>query len=143
MSSLPQVKRVAYVNDILNRENNPRELNADFSFPVVVEAKVSEWQVSPKEGIKQMCFERVGRKKPRLTTLAKFPAGRSFKKFGHEAGVEFFVLSGIFSDADGDYGAGCYVRNPASTYHEPFTRECYTVLFKLGQFQSLDRKRVI
>ncbi len=143
MLSMPQIKRSIYANDRFNRKNNIRQIKANFSFPVIVETKVSDWQVSPKAGIKQKCLERMGGNKPRLTTLAQFPAGRIFKKFGHEGGVEFLVLSGIFSDADGDYGAGYYVRNPARMYHEPLTHDGCTVLFKLGQFQSLDRKQVV
>jgi len=143
MSYKSQVKKTVFVNDNFDRETNFREINANFSFPVIIKTKLLDWQVSQKAGIKQKCLERVGRKISRLTILAQITTGRTFKKFGHENGVEFLVLSGVFSDADGDYSAGCYVRNPANTYFEPFTRDGCTVLFKLGQFQPLDRKKVV
>ncbi len=143
MPSNPQTKRAVYVNENFNREKNVREINANFFLPAIVETKILDWQVLAEASNKQKCLERVESNKSQLTTLAQFSAGRTFKKFGHEGGVEFFVLSGVFSDADGDYSAGCYVRNPAKTYHSPFTRDGCIVLFKLGQFQPLDRKRVV
>jgi len=143
ISSMPQTKRVVFVNDSFDRENSVREINANFSVPVTVETKILNWQVLSGAGIKQQCLERLSGNKSRLSSLAQFPAGRAFKKFGHKGGEELLVLSGIFSDADGDYGAGCYVRNPPGTYHQPFTRDGCTVLFKLGQFQPMDRKRLV
>ena len=142
MSSMPQIQRAAFVNDSIDRVSNVREINADFHVPVSVETKVVEWHASSTIGNKK-CFERIERNKSRMTMLAQLPAGRPFKKFGHDEDVEFFVLSGVFSDSDGDYGAGSYVRNPAGTNHEPFTGDGCTVLFKLGQFQPLDRKRIV
>jgi hypothetical protein len=143
MTSMQQVKKVVYVNDNFDRKNNVREINANYLLPVTVETSILNWHVSSNASIKQVCLERICGKRSRLTTLAQFPAGRAFKKFGHEGGVEFLVLSGIFSDADGDYSSGYYVRNPAKMYHEPYTRDGCVVLFKLGQFQPLDRKRVV
>jgi len=143
MPSSLQVKKPAFANDRINRINKVLEINANFSVPATVETNVLNWAVSPTAGIKQKCFERIGRKKPNFTTLAQFPAGCTFKQFNHEGGVEFLVLSGVLSDANSDYSAGYYVRNPPGTYHEPFTREGCIVLFKLGQSQSLDRKHVV
>jgi len=140
---MPRTNRAVYVNDKFDRENNFQEINANFSIPVIVKTRLFDRQLSPTASITPTCFERVGRNNSRLTTLAQLSAGRAFKKFGHEDGAELLVLSGVFSDADGDYGAGTYVRHPAKTYSEPFTRDGCTVLFKLGQFQPLDRKRVV
>ena len=142
MSSVPQIQRPASIDDNINQLNNEREINADFNVSVSVETNINEWRVSSITGNKKY-FERIEKNKLCLTMLAQFPAGRGFKKFGYERGVEFFVISGVFSDSEGDYSAGCYVRNPAGTYHEPFTRNGCTVLFKLGQFQPLDRKRIV
>lgn len=126
-------------------QSEARQINADFSVPVIIESKLFDWPTSSTmsmAGVQQHCFEHMAKDKTRLTSLLKFSAGRSFKKFGHESGEEFLVLSGVFSDADGDYGAGYYVRNPPGTTHEPYTRDGCIVLFKLGQFQALDSKRV-
>lgn len=139
------------------RQTAVPQINANFSVPVIIESNLLDWSITPAisttvlpkmsratpmSGVRQHCFEHVINKKTRLTSLLKFSAGRSFKKFGHESGEEFLVLSGVFSDAGGDYGAGYYVRNPPGTTHAPYTRHGCIVLFKLGQFQALDNKRV-
>ncbi|VAW52289.1 hypothetical protein MNBD_GAMMA05-155 [hydrothermal vent metagenome] len=142
MSPVSQIQRSVFVNDSIGRLNNVQEINADFNVPVSVETKISEWQVSSITG-KKKCFERIEKNRSCLTMLVQLPAGRSFKKFGHNWGVEFFVLSGFFSDSDRDYNAGCYMRNLAGTYHDVFTRDGCIVLLKLGWFQPLDRKRIV
>lgn len=143
MSSMSLTQKSFFINDSPGQVTNVLEVNADFHVPVIVDTKILNWQVSPTAGIRQKYFEHIGKDKSRLTTLVQFPAGRIFKKFGYAEGVEFFVLSGAFSDDDGDYGVGCYVRNPAGIYRESYTSVGCTVLFKLGQFQPLDHKRVV
>lgn len=133
MSSAPQIQRPAFVNDSIDRLNNVREINADFNALVSVETKINEWNILSTMGNKK-CFERIERNESCLTILAQLPAGRSFKKFGHERGVEIFVLSGIFSDSDGDYSAGCYVRNPAGTYHNHLPVMAVLSSLSLGNF---------
>jgi hypothetical protein len=143
MSSMPQLQRSFFINRRIDRVNNEREVNVDFNIPVSVETKLIDWQMSSINGNNKKYFERFERTKYYITVLIQFPAGRTFRKFGHEGGMELLVLSGVFSDSDGDYGAGSYVRNPAGTYHQPFTSNGCTVLLKLGRFQPMDRKRVV
>ena len=143
MSSIPLTQRPVFVNDSMDQVNNAQEVNADFHVPVTVETEILNWQVSPTVGIRQDILERTRISKLRLTTLVQFPPGHVFKKLGHEGGVEFFVLSGVLSDSDGDYGTGCYVRKPAGSYCECYTSDGCTVLLKLGQFLPFDHKRVV
>lgn len=130
--------RPAFVND-----DSEKEVNADFSIPVVVDTSVIDWQASPAAGVFRKRLELVGKYKPRLTTLVEFAPGSSFNKHGHDGGEEFLVVSGIFSDAAGDYGPGSYVRNPAGTYHAPYTDEGCRLFVKLRQFQALDDKQLV
>lgn len=139
----PLTKKIDYYDSSENKVSEVPEFNADFSVPVVVETKELIWPVTLTAGIRQKCFEMVERNISRLTTLAQFPVGFTFNKFGHKGGVEFFVLAGVFSDTDGNYSSGYYVRNPMGTYNKPFTNNGCTVLIKLGQFQHLDQKRVV
>lgn len=143
MSLKPLTKNIDYYDSSENKVSKVPEFNADFSIPVVVETKELIWPVALTAGIRQKCFERVERNISRLTTLAQFPIGLTLQKFGHKGGVEFFVLAGVFSDTDGDYGAGYYVRNPMGTYNKSFTNDGCTVLIKLGQFHPFDHKRVV
>lgn len=138
---MPKLKTdhtAAFINDDIEAE-----INTDFSIPAFLQTESLEWQPSPVAGVMRKRLELVGLHNPRLTTLVKFAPGSTFKEHGHDGGEEFFVLSGIFSDASGDYGAGSYVRNPPGTFHAPFTDEGCTILVKLRQFQSLDNKQLV
>jgi anti-sigma factor ChrR (cupin superfamily) len=138
MSTVAKYTRPAFVND-----DAEKEINADFSIPAVVNTAVLDWQSSPAAGVLRKRLELVGRDKPRLTTLVQFESGSSFNKHGHDGGEEFLVLAGVFSDADGDYGPGSYVRNPPGTHHAPYTEEGCKIFVKLRQFQPLDRKQLV
>lgn len=143
MLSMQQAKNIIYINDSFDLYNNVQGVNANLLFPVIVKTNVLDWRVPPTLGCKQTCLELSGKNRSRMTIVAQFSPGRMFKQFGHNRGVELLVLSGTFSNADGDYGAGCYMRIPAKTYHEPFTRDGCTILFKLGHIQPLDRNQVV
>jgi len=130
--------RPAFVNDDFEQE-----INADFSSAVAVNTFALDWQASPAAGVVRKRLELVGRDKPLLTTIVKFAAGSSFDKHGHDGGEEFLVLSGIFSDAAGDYGPGSYVRNPPGTYHAPFTKAGCSLFVKLRQFHASDNKHLV
>ncbi|MGH8517941.1 MAG: cupin domain-containing protein, partial [Panacagrimonas sp.] len=48
-----------------------------------------------------------------------------------------------FSDQDGDFGVGTYVRNPPGSRHTPFTREGCVIFVKLRQMEAGDRGRPV
>ncbi len=54
-----------------------------------------------------------------------------------------FVLDSVFSDADADYPAGSYVRNPIGSAHAPLSEPGCTMLVKLHQFDPADTQRVM
>ena len=136
MSLYSEIETQAFVED-----DQEGEVNADFSIPVVVNTKRLNWQTSPVKGILRKRLELAGKVNPRLTTLVKFAPGSSFKEHVHDGGEEFLVLSGVFSDATGDYGPGSYVRNPPGTHHAPFSRDGCTLFVKLRQFQARDSRQ--
>ena len=53
-------------------------------------------------------------------------------------GEEIFVLEGTFSDQDGDYPAGTYIRNPPNSRHTPFSEQGCLIFVKLNQFINTD-----
>ena len=138
MSTVAKYIRSAFVND-----DTEKEINADYSVAVVVNTAVLAWQSSPAFGVVRKRLELVGRDQPRLTTLVQFAPGSSFDKHSHDGGEEFLVLSGIFSDNDGDYGPGSYVRNPPGTSHAPYTEVGCKIFVKLRQFQPMDHKQLV
>ncbi len=53
------------------------------------------------------------------------------------------MLDGVFSDDQGDYPPGCYVRNPPGSGHSPYSKDGCRILVKLRQFDPADLTRVV
>jgi anti-sigma factor ChrR (cupin superfamily) len=62
-------------------------------------------------------------------TLVRWEPNTPFKEHTHFGGEEVFVVAGSFSDENGDYPAGTWVRYPNQSKHNAFTREEGAVLF--------------
>lgn len=113
-------------------------LNMDFSQKVVVRSAEEAWQPSPAAGVERKLLEREEAERGRATSIVRYAAGAAFKTHEHPLGEEIFVLEGIFSDENGDYPAGTYIRNPPGSKHAPFSREGCTLFVKLHQFAEDD-----
>lgn len=101
------------------------------------------WITSPADGVMRIPLEREKPESGHATSFVKFTSGSSFTAHTHPQGEEIYVLEGIFSDENGDYPAGTYIRNPPGSRHTPFTRNGCTLFVKLDQFQPEDKKQVI
>jgi anti-sigma factor ChrR (cupin superfamily) len=88
-------------------------------------------------------LERHGEEVAQATSLVRYAPGSYFSSHVHGGGEELFVLDGVFSDANGDYPAGTYVRNPVGSAHTPFSQEGCTILVKLWQMDPEDQQRVV
>ncbi|TMP76706.1 cupin, partial [Pseudoalteromonas ruthenica] len=55
------------------------------------------------------------------TSIVRYAPGAVFSEHSHPLGEEILVLDGIFSDEQGDYPAGSYIRNPPGSKHTPFS----------------------
>ena len=110
-------------------------LNEDFSLNVVVRPDDYHWVPSPMPGVHRMMLDRIGDEVARATTIVRYAANSQFSAHTHGGGEEYFVLDGIFSDENGDYPEGTYVRNPIGTAHTPRVGpEGATIFVKLHQF---------
>lgn len=118
-------------------------INADFANRVVVRPGDLNWTASPSPGVDRMMLDRIGDEVARATSIVRYAAGSAFAAHTHDAGEEFFVIDGVFSDADGDYPAGAYVRNPPGSEHAPFTDGGCTIFVKLRQFDPSDDMRKV
>ncbi|MDY7097461.1 MAG: cupin domain-containing protein [Pseudomonadota bacterium] len=118
-------------------------LNANFSERVVIRPIDREWVSSPAAGVERSMLDRVGQEVARATSFVRYAAGSRFDPHTHDAGEEFLVLDGVFSDADGDYPSGTYVRNPPGSAHAPFTERGCTIFVKLRQFAPDDLLRKV
>ncbi len=117
-------------------------LNADFTRRAVVHAATLDWQPSPMPGVERRMLDRVGDEVARATTIVRYAAHSKFPAHMHGGGEEFLVLEGVFQDEQGDYPAGCYVRNPPESRHTPGSDLGCTIFVKLWQFDLTDRTHV-
>lgn len=117
-------------------------INADFSKRVVIRPEDYAWVASPAAGVERMMLDRIGDEVARATSLVRFAPDSAFDAHTHGGGEEYLVLEGVFSDEDGDYPAGTYVRNPIGTRHAPrIGPEGATILVKLHQFATDDTEQ--
>lgn len=118
-------------------------LNFDFSEKIVIDTNEMEWTCSPCGGVmrKSLCWEYP--EHGHATSLVRFEPGSSFNPHTHPLGEEILVLDGVFSDENGDYGKGSYLRNPPGSKHRPFTREGCLLFVKLEQFDARDGLQVV
>ncbi len=118
------------------------KLHADLSQRVVIESESLDWVDSPMVGVQRRMLERDGEEVARATSVVRYAPNSRFSAHTHGGGEEFLVLDGIFSDVDGDYPAGTYIRNPVGSTHTPSSKEGCTILVKLWQMHPDDQKRV-
>ena len=63
-------------------------------------------------------LDRIGDEKARATSLVKYAPESAFPEHQHPLGEEVLILSGIFTEnAEDDYPAGWYLRNPHHSTH--------------------------
>lgn len=118
-------------------------LNMDFSKPVCVLPAEQHWVKSPADGVSRIHLEREAEESGHTTSFVRFEPGSYFPRHNHPQGEEIYVLEGVFSDENGDYPAGSYIRNPPGSSHQPFTRDGCTLFVKLDQFQQDDLAHVV
>lgn len=108
-------------------------INADFSRRAALASKDQQWIASPQAGVERVMLDRVGDERARATSIVRYAAGARFPHHQHPGGEEILVLSGTFSDEDGHYPAGWYLRNPPGSGHRPFSEEGAVIFVKLWQ----------
>jgi anti-sigma factor ChrR (cupin superfamily) len=117
-------------------------INADFSLPVIVEPHQYQWAASPQPGVERMMLDRIGNEEARATSIVRYAPDSRFPQHSHPEGEEILVLSGTFSDENGDCPAGWYLRNPPGSSHRPSSREGALIFVKLRQMAADDDRRV-
>ena len=119
------------------------QLNMDFSKTACSLSGEQQWVKSPADGVSRIQLERESAESGHVTSFVKFEPDSFFPSHQHPQGEELYVLDGVFSDNNGDYPAGTYVRNPPGSNHRPFTRNGCTLFVKLDQFQRDDNKHIV
>lgn len=118
-------------------------LNMDFSKSLYIETAREEWLPSPSSKVLRIPLERENEESGHTTSIVEYLPGSSFNSHPHPLGEEIFVLNGIFSDENGDYPAGTYLRNPPGSSHAPYSKQGCQLFVKLNQFNEKDTQQVI
>ena len=71
--------------------------------------------------------------------LVRWAPDTKFTPHRHFGGEEIFVLEGVFSDENGDYPAGTWLRSPHMSVHHPFSKEGCLIYVKTGHLPIEDR----
>jgi anti-sigma factor ChrR (cupin superfamily) len=119
------------------------DLHANLRQRAVVDSNALAWCPSPMAGVERRLLDRQGGEVARATSIVRYTPGSHFERHSHGGGEEILVLEGTFSDDQGDYSAGTYLRNPPGSSHAPFSRDGCTLLVKLRQMHGADAKRVV
>lgn len=119
------------------------QLNSDLSQRVVIFPEDYRFIDSPLAGVSRMMLDRAGGEAARATSIVRYATGSGYSAHTHHGGEEILVLDGTFSDQQGDYPAGTYLRNPPGTSHQPFSVGGCTLLVKLWQFAEDDSTQLV
>jgi len=119
------------------------ELNADLTQRVQLDTAALPWLPSPMEGVERRMLDRRGAEVARATSIVRYAPGSRFERHSHGGGEEILVLEGTFSDEQGNYPAGSYLRNPVGSSHAPFSEAGCTLLVKLQQMHPADQRRLV
>lgn len=117
-------------------------IHADFSRPVVVTPDRYRWTPSPQPGVERVMLDRIGTEQARATSLVRYAPASRFPAHDHPGGEEILVLSGTFSDAEGRFPAGWYLRNPPGSSHQPYSGEGALIFVKLWQMKLGEQRSV-
>ncbi|WP_166268013.1 cupin domain-containing protein [Marinobacter caseinilyticus] len=113
-------------------------LNLDFTQRVVIDSSQLDWAPSPAGGVLRKPLAREEAERGHATSIVQYQPGARFDRHSHPKGEEILVLDGVFSDENGDYGPGTYIRNPPGSAHAPFSENGCTLFVKLHQFSPRD-----
>lgn len=117
-------------------------INPDFSCRAIVAAREYRWTASPQYGIERVKLDRVGEENARATSIVRYAPDSYFPHHQHPGGEEIHVLSGTFSEGDGHYPSGWYLRNPPGSSHQPFSAEGAVIFVKLRQMRAHEELQV-
>jgi len=118
------------------------DIHSNFGERIVLHTEELVWQASPAAGVMRKYLDRVGDEVARASSIVRYEPGTSFAQHAHDGGEEILVLDGCFSDEQGDYSAGMYLRNPPGSQHAPFSKDGCTLFVKLRQFEHTDNQEL-
>lgn len=100
---------------------------------VRIDTHSADWFPGQVPGLSVMPLHTFGTEH---VALVRWEPETEFKPHVHPGGEEIFVLDGVFSDEEGSYPAGTWLRNPPYSHHRPFSRGGCTIWVKTGHMDS-------
>jgi anti-sigma factor ChrR (cupin superfamily) len=101
---------------------------------VIINTHDAEWMSNVAPGLDVMPLHKF---QTENVVLIRWAPNMPFKEHTHEGGEEVFVLDGCFSDENGEYPAGTWLRLPDQSSHSAFTGDAGALLFlKSGHLPS-------
>ena len=120
-----------------------QSVHGDLSARVVVHTTSMAWNASPSSTVWRKRLHLVGpTESGQVTSVVRYQEHSRFPPHPHPDGEEILVLSGVFSDEQGDWPAGSYLLNPEGFRHAPYSREGCLLFVKLRQYPGVDRRHV-
>ena len=115
-----------------------KPLNMDRRIPLCIRPGDQHWVNAPQAPVRRWPLEREAPESGQVTSLVEYLPGARFPEHLHPNGEEILVLEGVFSEEDGHWPAGSYLRSPAGSRHSPFSTEGCRLFVKLNQFAEND-----
>ncbi len=129
--------------DTLDLMTNENQLNTDLTRILAIDTGEMDWAPSPAPGVmRKRLFRNGPAESGRVTSLVSYAPGSQFPSHPHPEGEEIYVLSGVFSDARGDWPAGSYLLNPEGFVHSPGSAPGCELFVRLRQAPGTDRHQV-
>jgi len=104
------------------------------SASVVINTREADWIPGYAPGLDVMLLHTF---QDENVVLIRWAPNTPFKEHTHHGGEEVFVIDGCFSDENGDYPAGTWLRLPDQSRHSAFTGDDGALLYlKAGHLPS-------
>ncbi|MGB5255852.1 MAG: cupin domain-containing protein [Woeseiaceae bacterium] len=96
---------------------------------VVIDTNALEWQPGADDGVAvKLLYTQEGFSDQ--TSIERWDAGSEMGLIAHEQGAELFVIDGEFTDENGVYSKGSWLRMPAGSLHHPHSIAGCTLYIK-------------
>ena len=106
-----------------------RHFSPDDREKVVIHTRQSPWFRGMVEGLTVMPLSEFGTSH---TAMVRWAPETYFNPHRHYGGEEIYVVEGVFSDENGSYPQGSWIRSPHLSQHKPFSVEGCLILVKTG-----------
>jgi anti-sigma factor ChrR (cupin superfamily) len=129
----------SYVRNPIGSSHSPRvgdqgciiivklhQFDQEDSASIVINTHEADWIPDYAPGLDVMLLHEFQNER---VVMIRWAPNTPFKKHTHEGGEEVFVVEGCFSDENGDYPAGTWLRLPDQSSHSAFTGDEGALLY--------------